>query len=221
MTDSSSTTHPSEALEHGPAIAEPVAVPGADAQNIVQPQVSIFADLGALRLSTDTAGLTGARELLSHVPVRKPNSHEYFRVHPDPSMVFDTTIFVDKQERETFFVVPEMRGSLLGQTKPVLLTTAITRQGVVMIFPISLPMDGRSNPWYETARQAAEAAKTSWVRMAADMQLGAYRIYKAEGELSDPVWPEQSFRELLEIAFRGRIIDQVDHPVMRRLRGLA
>jgi hypothetical protein len=183
---------------------------------------NIFSDLSALRLSdTDTVGLTGARELLSHVPVRKPNRHEFFRVHSDPGMSLSTTVFTDKEERETFFVTPAMREALVCETKPVLLTTAVTRQGVVMIFPLNLQLDGRSNSWHDTAREAAELAKKGWIRMVADMQLGAYRIYKAEGELSDPVWPEQSFSDLLEIAFRGRIIDRLDHPVVRRLRGQA
>jgi len=53
------------------------------------------------------------------------------------------------------------------------------------------------------------------------MSLGAYRIYRAEGELSDPVWPDRTLSELLEIAFRDRIISTEDHPVIRRLRGLA
>jgi hypothetical protein len=209
-------------INDGPALAEPVAVRGADAQSIVQLQVSIFEDLEALRLSADdTAGLTGTRERLLHVPVSNPNRHVFFRTHPDPAMSLVTTIFEDKDAREMFFVVPEMRGALLGETKPVWLTAAITVQGVVMIFPVGLPTDGRSNPWLETKRQAAELAKTRWVRMVADMQLGAYRIYEAEGELPDPVWPGQPLRELLEIAFKGRIIDHEDHPLVRRLRGLA
>jgi len=194
---------------------------GASMPNGDQSNSSIFSDLSALRLTdTDTASLTGTREILSHVPVRKPTRHEFFRVHPDPDMSLLSTIFVDKEERETFFVAPEMRGTLLGETKPVLLETAITAQGVVIIVPVNLPVDGRTNPWNETMREAVERAKAEWLRMAADMRLGAYRIYKAEGQLSDPVWPEQSLGELLEIAFRGRIIDTPDHPVLRRLRGL-
>jgi hypothetical protein len=183
---------------------------------------SVFCDLASLRLSeADTASLTGTRELLSHVPVRKPGPHEFFRVHPDPKMSLTTTVFVDKQERETFFVEPKMRGALIGETKPALLTTAVTTQGVVLIFPVYLPIDGRTYPWWEAAREAAELAKTNWIRMVADMRLGAYRIYKAEGELPEPDWPEQSFAELLDIAFRDRIIGRMDHPVVRRLRGLS
>jgi hypothetical protein len=73
----------------------------------------------------------------------------------------------------------------------------------------------------ETAREAAELAKTKWVRVRADMSLGGYRIYQAEGELSGPEWPDKPLTEILRIAFRDRIVDSEDHPVVRRLRGLA
>jgi hypothetical protein len=33
-------------------------------------------------------------------------------------------------------------------------------------------------------------------------------------------WPETPFNEVLETAFKGRVIDSEDHPIVRRLRGL-
>jgi hypothetical protein len=57
--------------------------------------------------------------------------------------------------------------------------------------------------------------------MVADIPFGAYRFYEAEGVLSEPLWPEKTLSELLEIGFKDRIIDSVDHPVIRRLRGLS
>ena len=56
--------------------------------------------------------------------------------------------------------------------------------------------------------------------MVADMALGAYRIHLAEGDLPDPLWPAKTLPELLKLAFKGRIVDSIDHPVVRRLRGL-
>ena len=86
---------------------------------------------------------------------------------------------------------------------------------------ISLPDEGgRRNAWAEAAREAAETGKQKWVRMVADMALGAYRIYLAEGDLPDPLWPAKTLAELLKLAFKGRIVDSIDHPVVRRLRGL-
>jgi len=62
---------------------------------------------------------------------------------------------------------------------------------------------------------------TQWVRLKADMSLGAYRITVSETVIAEPVWPEHSYQQLLEIAYRDRMITTIDHPVVRRLRGLA
>jgi hypothetical protein len=183
---------------------------------------NIFADLESLRLAPDAAVVSGTQEVLSHIPVRKPNRHEFFRTPLEPGKWFDTGVFVDKEERETFFVTPSMREALVGEIKPVLLVPTITRQNVLLLWPLALPMEGqRHNGWAETARQGAELAKTKWVRMAADMALGGYRLYQAEGELSEPVWPDKPLEEMMQIAFRDRIVDSENHPVIRKLRGLA
>jgi hypothetical protein len=182
----------------------------------------IFANLDALRLSSDAAAINGTTEILSHIPLRKPNRHEFFRTRPEPEMWFDTGIFEDKEEREVFFVTPTMREALVGEIRPVILVPTITRQGVLLLWPLKLPMEGmRHNSWADTARQAAEMAKAKWVRLAPDMGLGGYRIYVAEGELSEPQWPDKPLNEIMQIAFRDRVVDSENHPVVRRLRGLA
>jgi hypothetical protein len=184
---------------------------------------NIFADLNALRLSPDAAVVGGTSEILSHIPIRKPNRHEFFRTHPDAeAMWLGTGVFVDREEKEVFFVTPRAREALLGEIKPVLLVTTITRQSVLIVWPLTLPTDDiRRNPWFDSAREAAELAKGSWIRMPADMSLGCYRIYQAEGQLSEPVWPDKTMNEIMEIAFRDRIVDSENHPVVRRLRGRA
>ena len=72
-----------------------------------------------------------------------------------------------------------------------------------------------------TASQAADLARSSWLRIKADMALGGYQIHLAEGTLPDPVWPDKTFQQLLTIAFRNRIIDGSDHPIIRKHRGLS
>jgi hypothetical protein len=63
-------------------------------------------------------------------------------------------------------------------------------------------------------------AMTRWIRMKANMSLGAYEITVAESVMADPVWPDRSFQELVRIAYRDRMITALDHPVIKRLRGL-
>ncbi len=51
---------------------------------------------------------------------------------------------------------------------------------------------------------------------------GPTAIRMATGELPGPEWPQESLGELLKIAFKGgKLIDSVDHPVLKRLRGEA
>jgi hypothetical protein len=70
-----------------------------------------------------------------------------------------------------------------------------------------------------SAAEAAELAMDKWIRITANMALGAYEISEAIGNLSEPVWPEMSFQEILRIAFRDRIVQSLDHPLVQRLRG--
>jgi hypothetical protein len=63
-------------------------------------------------------------------------------------------------------------------------------------------------------------AKKEWVKLVSDMTGGCYRAYRAKGSLPKPVFPEKSLEELLRIAFRGRVIDSENHPVVRQALGM-
>jgi hypothetical protein len=43
---------------------------------------------------------------------------------------------------------------------------------------------------------------------------------RARVAIPDPVWPDMTFQELLRIGFRDRVVDRIDHPLIKRLRGL-
>ncbi len=53
----------------------------------------------------------------------------------------------------------------------------------------------------------------------ANMGAGTYDVLEARGQFPDPVWPEVTLEKLLELAFKDRFIDNLDHPVLKRLRG--
>ena len=100
--------------------------------------------------------------------------------------------------------------------------TAINRQGVVFLWPVRLPdADGKQMEWHRSAHEAAGVGTKSWIRVSANMSLGAYEIIVAEAITAEPQFPEVSFQDLIRIAFRERLITSLDHPVVKRLRGLA
>jgi hypothetical protein len=182
----------------------------------------VFSNLDSIRLTPDLSAGAGVREILVTVPVKKPNRSEFVRVNRDPEMTLDTWLYHDKAEGSEFYLVaPTVSPALYGEARPFRLHVAIARPNVTFIWPLALPgEDGKTNPWHESALEAAELAKSSWLRLAADQCLGAYRIYRAEGALADPEWPDKTFPELLRIAFGQRLIDSENHPVIQRLRGL-
>jgi hypothetical protein len=53
------------------------------------------------------------------------------------------------------------------------------------------------------------------------MSLGAYELFEAtSNSLPDPIWPDFPFKEIMQIAFRDRVIDTPDHPLVKKLQGL-
>ena len=186
----------------------------------VPKNASIFTDLGALRLHENYQADVAVRRVLTSVPVGKPNRHEFVRVHPGEDFRLDTFVLDSKEDHEVYIITREARVFLVDEMVPVTLYLSVNRQGFPRIWSVKLPgADGRQNAWHESAARAARRAMTQWTRIAANMQLGAYEVHEAVGQLSDPQWPTESFGELLDIAFKGRIIDSADHPVVQRLRG--
>ena len=114
-------------------------------------------------------------------------------------------------------LVPELVGEFVSKT----LFTTINRQGTLHLWPVKLPNpEGRHNEWHRSAAEGAERAQKKWVRVTASMSLGAYEIFESSADLPEPVWPGFSFQEILKIAFRDRIVDRGDHPLVQRLQGM-
>ena len=173
-----------------------------------------------LRLSQSFVETAGVKKLLTTVPVRKPSPQDFVRVHPDPAYRENFPIIELKDEREEYIVVAELVPVLVGEFVTKTLFTAINRQGTVFFWPVRLPSpDGKNLDWWRSSREAAELAMKSWIRVRANMNLGAYDIFQAASVISDPEWPQLGFWELIKIAFRDHLVDRIDHPVIKRLRG--
>lgn len=178
-------------------------------------------DPAALRLDPSYAETVGVRRHLTTVPVRKPNRQEFFRVHPDALYRLSPAAIVElKEDRETYLITPAVAQQLPDEFAVATLVTAINRQGVLFIWPLKLPgADGKQNDWHRSAAEAAEMAMKRWSRLKANMPLGAYDLFEATGDLPEPEWPDLSFQEILKIGFRNHYVDQIDHPLIKRLLG--
>lgn len=177
-------------------------------------------DLNALRLPQNFGDALGVKRVLTRVPVRKPNKSEFFRVRAGESWRFQTMILEIKEESETYLVAPGVWSVMFELLRPAMLHLAIDRRNNVFLIPVPLPgQDGRRNPWHQSLAEVVATAETQWVRSVANMAIGGYDMLVAEAALSEPEWPDTPFDELIEIAFRGRIIQSPDHPVVAQLLG--
>ena len=179
-------------------------------------------DPAALRLSGEALQEPQVSAVLTTVPVRRPDKAWFIRTRPGEDNRV-TTMLLDHSSaasRELYLVAPSLRDELADLLTPVTLYTAVNRHGAVFLWPVKIPgSDGRANQWHGSGLRAAELAMSAWVRVQANMHLGAYDVRQAVGALPEPKWPVETLRDLLRIAFGGRHIASAEHPVLRELRG--
>jgi len=185
-----------------------------------------FSNLEELRVSQDHLGAVGLKKQLITVPVRKPSREWFVRVHPDPDYRLETAVVELKEEGEIYLVDKSLWPELVCESTfhYKAFFSAISRPGnVPFLWPIRMPgEDGKLDSWNESATEIATSIATKeWTRCVSNRYLGAYepQIASASDSWGEPQWPDMPFNELLRLAFKNALIDTVDHPVLRRLRG--
>ena len=180
----------------------------------------LFDNLDNLKLKQDFCAAVGVKKVITTIRVDKPKKQDFVRVRPGADNRMQAAILEVDETRETFLVLPQIQEGLIGDIKPVCLVTAITRHGTLFVWPLRLPAPGRSSDsWAESAIEAAKIAEQQWTNVKSDQSAGMYIAGVATAEIPEPEWPELPFNKILEIAFRGRIIDSLEHDVVLRLRG--
>jgi len=178
-------------------------------------------DFSKFRISINNTDLPIAEKVLVNVLVGKPGRQKYVRVNPDNDNKLDCAILKLEDEERKYLVSPHIVQVIIQDVKSVILSLAIDRQGNVFLWEVPpIPVEGRENTWNQSQRQIAEMAENKWVRLKSNMSSGSYDAQVAEGEIPEPIWPTLSFDEILNIAFPPtHIIDSLDHPALRKLRG--
>ena len=175
-------------------------------------------DFARFGLSQNYTEMISVEERVMSIPVRRPPKQMFIRVHPQIS--FMTFLLESEHDRQTYLVEPHLHAELARELVAKKLHLAIDRENNIFLWKIKLPgPDGTLDSWNKSAHVAAATAVNDWVRVVANMQLGAYDVISAGGQIPEPSWPDLALDEILSIAFEGCIIDSIDHDVVRRLRG--
>ena len=171
------------------------------------------------RLAEGQEALIKGREVLTHVDVAKPKNTTWFRTAEDIERWQVWPLF--ESEGRTYLIDAELAGAL-GSDSAIYsarLIPSITDTGKPFFWPLKIPKEGgKVLAWHSTAAAAADRARTCWVRISANMSEGAYSVFEASFD-RQPNWRAESDEELLELAFGDRLIDNAEHPIIRRLLG--
>jgi hypothetical protein len=181
-------------------------------------------DLGRYRIDQDVEEFAGGKKLLTTVPVRKPSKEHWIRTHPEKEFWFSARVIELKESGEFYLVEPEIRDVLLDRNEKCLVRKLLilsqNKQGDNFVWPIRIPAADESlDDWSKSSLEAADLAKRKWIRIVSNKSLSAYEIIQREGVSPEPKWPELSMGEIMKIAFKDKIIGDLDHPVLCDLLG--
>ena len=177
-------------------------------------------DFSKFALSQNFGAQIKVTKRLITVPVRKPSKTQWFQIHPEYKLDVLLLKYGDRGD-DYYLIEPSLADQLIDLAQAFKLVVAVDRQGVVFVWPLRLPDAERAMNWHLSALEAASHAEVQWTRVQAHMGLGAYEIHAAEGITDVPKWPGMLMDEILEIAFKNKIIDRLDHFVLQQLRGEA
>ena len=180
-------------------------------------------DPANLRLDQNFAEKLGAKSILTHIKVRsKPPGQEFVRVWSEPTKRMNAAILEWQAEKELYLVAPGIFEAIANHARQRLLLPTITAASNEFFFWALkvTPPGEKENTWNVTANNAAAMAEKKWINVNSNTAIAAYETREAEGEIPEPVWPSLSMTELLRLAFKDKFIDSLDHPIVKKLKGV-
>ena len=180
-------------------------------------------DLERVRAKADQSIDLGVTTEYTMIPIRNPKPDEFFRCMPDEDYSMDAHILSLKTENEWYMIepdiLPEIQLESQLRVRTVYVCVTMNSTPFVTCIPQHDEM-GKINSWHQSDHITMEEAKQCWVRRQADKANGGYTITKAmNAKLPDPKWPTMTLNEIIDRAFNKFYIDDINHPVLQRLRG--
>jgi hypothetical protein len=164
----------------------------------------------------------GVKKHLTELSVRTPDKSWWVRRHPDPQYSLSAWVIEMKEERENYLVLPPLWPPLVGEAcfKPKTFYLAVNMQGRPFLWGVRRPADDTKEPdrWMRAPLEAVRLAKDQWTRITWNEDTKQHDVATSKST-AEPEFPDLPMRDLLELAFKGFVIDSLDHPVVRRLRG--
>jgi hypothetical protein len=156
---------------------------------------------------------------------RKPVDKEFIRVTENPAEIRPFDI-LEVDDKTKYIVTPaavaainklhEAEGKVMIKTKRVLVHLAVNMDGVGLLWPITVT--DSDNTWIESANRCAAIAKDQWIRVVSNVPAKRYDYFPANKHAGAvPKWPKETFVEMLNLAFKNKVVKSLDHPAIKQL----
>lgn len=177
-------------------------------------------DLNRYRVPQSFSATGAVKQMLNSVPVRKPGKQAFIYLLPGEEWTTTVPALITEEDRAYYLLTPEVAANEDPELiKIVRLSTYIERSGVIALWPVNLSREGRSNPWTDSALDIVANMTGRWLNVRASQAHGAYLVSEPAMTFPAPAVPAYSLARLVTVAFKGKVIDSNDHPVLQRLRG--
>jgi hypothetical protein len=178
-------------------------------------------NLDQFRIDQNFATHVQTRKTAVSVSVRRPDRQHWICIHPGIDWRASVAVLEDRANQRTYVVVPEIVPEVTADLVPKLLVAYATRQNTISLWPVRMPDEaGRLDTYSESALSIIEQYPGQWIRVLPNQIDRVYDVLEMPSiESPAPKWPEGGFRELFGKAFKNRVITQINHPVLKALRG--
>ena len=171
-------------------------------------------------LFQDFTEIMPVRKEILKIPVGRTHKQNFIRVDSSKPYLLDAWLLELGSTKEVYLVSPKLQQDLAGELIPKRLYKCTTRQGDVFLWPVRIPdSQGNLDTWNTSAHEAARVAKDSWVRVVSNKEISSYDVVHPRMDLPEPKWPDITDEEFVNLAFKDRMIDSLDHPTIKKLRG--
>lgn len=159
------------------------------------------------------------RRVQTMYPVGRPKG-KFLRVHPDKTYRQSGVLtYKDPDNTEdVYYVSPELEipdeyGVSLSVTD---LYAGVSHDGTYFIWNVN-----RSDtPWFRSAQKAVTACMGHWFKVVGRKGPNIYDLYEPADSIPQPDWSGlPPFDDMLLSAFESRMIEDLNHPLLRKARG--
>jgi hypothetical protein len=192
----------------------------------VSPGEEVF-ELDDLVCRQDYDNLAPVDRPIRTVPIRPINTRgKFIRVHPEPaySIAVPLVESQDETDNELYLIHGSLQLDLENEPEirnhRLYVCLSLRSRNPFLIAVKMAGPDGKLSTWSRSAFAALDKAKTTWSRIFTVRETSSYRDEPSKSKnLPEPVWPSISMRDLVNLAFKDRIITSWNHPILKQYRG--